>query len=309
MRAVRGTAANDAARDAARQLVGQGYAGLITAATFQPELTHLGVGFYANVGATTEVMEEHRGRLGLPPVFLPTQRVSWVELETGAELHVRCSWPATSCAHPAVLERLVTRGRCRGRLHPALVASYPIGESWPPAPDLRQAHRRTRRVRRWAAAAILLAGVIDLLDAVTPPLRGRLHLVLEFLPLRASVAAGALIAMAGLALIALGRGILRGQRRAWRVAVVPAVGHHRPPPGRRRRLRGVADRAPGARSSSLANRRDFQPAVGLVLAAVGPGRPRVGGLGITLVTTASSSSFIHIRHHHPPPFVDRLGGR
>ena len=45
-------------------------------------------------------------------------------------------------------------------------------------------------------------------------------MVLQFLPLRASVAAGALIAMAGLALIALGRGILRGQRRAWRVAVV-----------------------------------------------------------------------------------------
>ena len=75
-------------------------------------------------------------------------------------------------------------------------------------------------MRRWASAAILLAGIIDLLDAVTPPLRGRLHLVLEFLPLRASVAAGALIAMAGLALVALGRGILRGQRRAWRVSVV-----------------------------------------------------------------------------------------
>ncbi len=75
-------------------------------------------------------------------------------------------------------------------------------------------------MRRWASAAILFAGIIDLLDAITPPLRGRLHVVLEFLPLRASEAAGALIAMAGLALVALGRGILRGQRRAWRVAVV-----------------------------------------------------------------------------------------
>ena len=212
--------ANDAARDAGRRLVGRGYAGLITAATFQSELTHLGVGFYANVGATAEVVEEHRGILGLPPVFLHNQRVSWVELETGAELHVRMLLASNELRSPSVLERVITRGREVRTLHPSLVASYPMGESWPPAPDLHQAHRRTRRVRRWASAAILLAGIIDLLDAITPPLRGRLHLVLEFLPLRASEAAGALIAMAGLALVALGRGILRGQRRAWRVAVV-----------------------------------------------------------------------------------------
>ena len=98
---------------------------------------------------------------------------------------------------PSVLERLVARDRGPRSLHPSLVASYPMGESWPPAPDLRRAHRRTRRVRRWASVAILCAGLIDLLDAITPPLRDRLHLVLEFLPLRASEAAGALIAIAG----------------------------------------------------------------------------------------------------------------
>ena len=53
-----------------------------------------------------------------------------------------------------------------------------------------------------------------------PRSRGRLHVLLEFLPLRATVAAGTLVALAGLALIALGRGILRGQRLAWRVALV-----------------------------------------------------------------------------------------
>jgi lysylphosphatidylglycerol synthetase-like protein (DUF2156 family) len=216
--------ANDTARDAGRRLVGRGYAGLITAATFQSELTHLGVGFYANVGATAEVVEEHAGRLGLPPVFVHSQRVSWVELETGAELHARMLLARNELPSPSVLERMIRRGRSSRSLHPAVVASYPMGDSWPPAPDLRLAHRRTRRVRRWASAAILFAGIVDLLDAVTPPLRGRLHAVLEFLPLRASVAAGALIAMAGLALVALGRGILRGQRRAWRVAVVLLAG-------------------------------------------------------------------------------------
>ena len=194
-------------------------------------------------------------------------------------------------------------------LHPALVASYPIGESWPPAPDLRQAHRRTRRVRRWASAAILLAGVIDLLDAITPPLRGRLHLVLEFLPLRASEAAGALIAMAGLALLALGRGILRGQRRAWRVAVVLLSGTI------------VLHLVAGADFEEsliaglvlvilLVNRRDFQAAsdqssLRSALIALG-----VAGLGIT-----AGDHRLHraLHPHRPPPrphpVVDSLVGR
>jgi len=212
--------ANDTARDDARRLVAQGYAGVITAATFKSELTNLGTGFYANVGATTEVVAEHRGRLGLPPVFLHSQWVSWVELESGAELHARMLLAHNELPSPSRLERVVTRGRTGGTLHPALVASYPVGASWPSAPDLRQAHRRTRRVRRWAAGAILITGFLDVLDSITPPLRGRLHVLEQYLPLRASVAAGALVAMAGLALIALGRGILRGQRRAWRVAAV-----------------------------------------------------------------------------------------
>ncbi len=212
--------ANDTARDDARRMLRQGYAGLITAATFKSELTNLGSGFYANVGASTEVVAEHHGRLGLPPVFLHSQWVSWVELESGAELHVRMLLAHNQLPSPSRLEQVITRDRIDTSLRPALVASYPVGDSWPRASDLRQAHRRTRRVRRLAAAAILITGIIDVLDSITPPLRGRLHVLEAFLPLRASVAAGALVAMAGLALIALGRGILRGQRRAWRVSVV-----------------------------------------------------------------------------------------
>jgi lysylphosphatidylglycerol synthetase-like protein (DUF2156 family) len=300
-------AANDRARDAGRRLVGRGYAGLITAATFQSELTHLGVGFYANVGATGEVVEEQRGRLGLPPVFVHYQRISWVELETGAELHARMLLARRELRSPSLLERMVTRGRTARTLHPSLVASYPIGQSWPPAPDLRQAHRRTRRVRRWASAAILVAGIIDLLDAITPPLRGRLHLVLEYLPLRASEAAGALIAMAGLALVALGRGILRGQRRAWRVSVILLAGTiilH---------LVAGADFeeslvALGVLILLLVNRRDFQAAsdgssLRSALVALG-----VGLVGITVLTAASLELFIHLDHdqHSPLPWWTAL---
>ncbi len=289
--------ANDTARDDGRRLVGRGYAGLITAATFQSELTHLGVGFYANVGATAEVVEEHRGRLGLPPVFLQNQRVSWVELETGAELHVRMLVARNELPSPNVLERLITRGRHVRSLHPSLVASYPVGDSWPPAPDLRQAHRRARRVRRWSSAAILFAGVVDLIDAITPPLRGRLHVVLEFLPLRASVAAGALIAMAGLALVALGRGILRGQRRAWRVSVVLLSGtivlHLIAGADFEESLFAVA-----VLVLLLVNRRDFQSASDWSSLRSALVALAAGLVGITLLTTASIELFIHIGRHH-----------
>jgi lysylphosphatidylglycerol synthetase-like protein (DUF2156 family) len=212
--------ANDTARDAGRRLVGLGYAGLITGATFQSELTNLGVGFYANVGATAEVVDEHPGKLGLPPIFLHIQRISWIELETGADLHVRLLLAARELPSSSLLERMAGIRRAVHVVHPVMVASYPKGDSWPHAPNLRQAHRRTRRVRRVAAMAILFAGLVDVLDAITPPLRARLHVLLEFLPLRATVAAGTLVALSGLALIALGRGVLRGQRLAWQVAMV-----------------------------------------------------------------------------------------
>ncbi|HXW32540.1 MAG TPA: phosphatidylglycerol lysyltransferase domain-containing protein, partial [Acidimicrobiales bacterium] len=290
-------ATNDTARDAARRLVGDGADGLITASTFEPELTHLGVGFFANVGASTGVTEEHRGRLGLPPVFVATEQVSWIELETGAELHVRLMLGRRDLPSPSRLEAFATRGRVAGDLRPQLVASHPAGGSWPPPPDLRQAHRRTRRVRRWAAAAILVAGVIDLLDAVTPPLRNRLHIVLEYLPLRASEAAGALVAVAGLGLVALGRGILRGQNRAWRVAVALLAGtvvlHLAAGGDVEESLIALAVLA-----LLVTNRREFQSSsdwASLRNALIALG---VGWVGMALLAVGSLELVVHLHHHH-----------
>lgn len=227
---------NDASRDEARQLLDEQYVGLVTGATFDPEFTTLGPGFFANVGASTDVVRERPSRFGLPPTFLESTRLSWVEIEAGAELHARMEVGRQDRASPSVLERLVVRSTDdapreelgRGRdyaargegLRPVQVASFPQGASWPPAPDLRRAYRRTRRGRRLAAALILLAGAISVIDALTPPLRGRLHVLREVLPLEASVTANTVLVITGLGLLALGRGILRGQRRAWWVAVV-----------------------------------------------------------------------------------------
>jgi lysylphosphatidylglycerol synthetase-like protein (DUF2156 family) len=215
-----GGTANDAGRDAGRVLGTDGYAALITGATLQAELTHLSPGVFACAGAAGDVVEERPGRFGMLPVFLHCRQLSWVELETGAELHARLLLARSEITPVTLLERIAARERRVHDHHPEVVAAYPHGASWPPGPDLQALRRRSRRVRRWASGAIAVAGIADLLSAVTPPLRSRLHLVLEVLPLGATQAAGAVVALAGIGLLALARGVRRGQHRAWAISSV-----------------------------------------------------------------------------------------
>jgi len=213
------------ALDEARAVVAGGATGLITGGRLRAELTHLGAGFFACPGGTTELVREHRGRVGLPPVFLHHRQASWIELETGADLHVRLILADVDLPMSTTLERVVTGYRVvkgykpAADLHPTMVASWPHGASWPPAPSIAADRVRVRRVRRMAAGAIFLAGLVDLLVAVSRPAASHLHLVREYLPLGVVQAAAALVALSGIGLMMLARGVLRGQRRAWVVAV------------------------------------------------------------------------------------------
>ncbi len=122
-----GTTANDPARAVARALVERGYSGFVTGATLQAELTHLGRSFFACAGTTGEVVEEHAGRLGLPPVFLHHRQFAWVEIETGAELHARLLLGRADVRPATVLERLAARYRPAHDTHPIVVAAHPNG--------------------------------------------------------------------------------------------------------------------------------------------------------------------------------------
>ncbi|HZT66563.1 MAG TPA: phosphatidylglycerol lysyltransferase domain-containing protein [Acidimicrobiales bacterium] len=215
------TAINTAARSEARALVTSGHAGLITGHTLRPELTHLGAGFFASTGAAGEVVEEHQSWLWLPSVFLAHRLLSWVELEAGADLHVRLLHARLDLAGATVLERVAARHRAVRDPHPAVVATFPQGESWPPEAD---PGLRLRRVRRLAAAAMAVVGLVDLVSAVTPPLRDRLEILRDVVPLAASQTADALVALVGLALLFLARGIRRGQRQAWTASLALLAG-------------------------------------------------------------------------------------
>ena len=214
--------ANDAAREAARPILEDGGVGLVTGHTLQPELTRVGTGFYANSGACGEVVEERASRLGLPPVFVHVQQVSWVEIEAGAQVHARLLLARSYLRPVTVLERFAAGRLPRSGSAPAVVASFPGGVVWPRVSDPA---RSLRRVRRLAAAGIALLGLTDLVSAVVPPqVRGRLHPLLGYIPLGVSEAAGALVALAGVGLIALARGVRRGQRSAWLVSIMLLAG-------------------------------------------------------------------------------------
>jgi lysylphosphatidylglycerol synthetase-like protein (DUF2156 family) len=211
--------------DVTRAAIHSGAAGVIVGGALVPELTQLDSGFFACPGATSEIVHEHRGRFGLPPTFLHHRQESVLELETGADLHIRLMHAEVDLPLSTLGERLLTqdavvKGRTKAAdLHPELVASWPGGASWPPAPDVAADRISVRRIRRIAATALFAAGLIDLLSSVTTPVRAHLHLISQYLPIEVVQAAGALVAISGIGMIMLSRGVLKGQRRSWLVAV------------------------------------------------------------------------------------------
>lgn len=79
--------------------------------------------------------------------------------------------------------------------------------------------RSRRRKRRIAAAVIAATGLIAVVSALTRPLRNRLRIVTDVFSVGAVRAANGLVAAAGIGLLLLARAILRGQRRAWWLAL------------------------------------------------------------------------------------------
>src|SRR5262245_38055895 len=201
---------NDAPRGVAVGLAAGGGAGLITGHTGRAELTDLGGGaFYANCGAAGRVVERVDTWGGLPRVYAARQRCSWVELEAGAALRVRLWHGARDLPEQTFLERLATRRKARAHWPPVEVAEHPGTVTWPSAGDATARRRRTRRI---AAAAIAFAGLMSLVSAVTVPIASRLEALDNFAPIAVPEVAGALVAMAGLGLLLLARGVRRGRR-------------------------------------------------------------------------------------------------
>ena len=86
-----------------------------------------------------------------------------------------------------------------------------------------QPWRRRERTRSIAAAAVAVVGVLGILSAISPPLRGRLTLILELLPFHVPRAAATTLVLVSFALLLTARGLRRGQRLAWGATLVLLV--------------------------------------------------------------------------------------
>jgi lysylphosphatidylglycerol synthetase-like protein (DUF2156 family)/UDP-2,3-diacylglucosamine pyrophosphatase LpxH len=214
----RGIALNGAPRARAAHLVASGYAGYVSGHTHQPELAGVPGGFYANCGSGGRMVSRRQARLGLPPVYLRARHISYLVLEnepTG--LVVRLVYRRAPERDGTWLERLLAVPDPSSVSQLAVVATYPDGGSWPMPPA--EAGSPSRRPRRLAAVALGLLGLLNLVSALTPPLRDRLDGLGEAVPQSIPAAAGALAALSGVGLLLVALGVRRGQRRAWVAAV------------------------------------------------------------------------------------------
>ena len=209
------------ALDYARRIVERGGVGAVVGGAPRPALAFLDRGVCAVPGPSRKVLIKREGRFGLPPVFTSVARLGVVEIEAASNVQVRLLGGQTPVARARLLERLVAGpptqvGPPEGT---ATLGSWPHGAPFPVSEDRLLAQRRQRSVRRWASGLIALDGLINVAVTASPPLRSRLHLVRSVLPLGVAQSAAVITAIAGISMIMLARGVRRGQRRAWFVAV------------------------------------------------------------------------------------------
>jgi lysylphosphatidylglycerol synthetase-like protein (DUF2156 family)/UDP-2,3-diacylglucosamine pyrophosphatase LpxH len=224
----RGAHLNGAPRTAATALCADGYAGLVTGHTHQPELTAVPGGFYANSGCGLRCLDLRPARFGLPPVFAPVVRRSWVELDVQHDVRARLLTADTPDGTLTWPERLVLRrtwlpaaaaGGRGGAGALQVVAAVPGHAEWPVREPQLTARARRDRVRRKAAAAVVVVGLLGIVSALTPPLALRLRGLLELLPIELPEGAAAGLVVVGVAMLLLARGLRRGARAAWAVTL------------------------------------------------------------------------------------------
>lgn len=75
--------------------------------------------------------------------------------------------------------------------------------------------RRRDRTRRFAAIVVGTVGAVGILSAISRPLRGRMEIVLEWIPFHATRGAASTLVLVSLALLLTARGLRRGGRLAW----------------------------------------------------------------------------------------------
>jgi UDP-2,3-diacylglucosamine pyrophosphatase LpxH len=147
--AERGYGQNSAARQRADDLIADGYTGYLSGHTHHPELHAHGRGFYGNTGSCTSVVEAIDTIYGMPPVYLRTQQLSWLEITTSdgsatagrhdgtervpvtRDCHAQLKSARVELPGATRFERFLSAARNPHSTAPAAVAAWPEGPDWP----------------------------------------------------------------------------------------------------------------------------------------------------------------------------------
>jgi lysylphosphatidylglycerol synthetase-like protein (DUF2156 family)/UDP-2,3-diacylglucosamine pyrophosphatase LpxH len=210
---------NAPARSQAARLIVQGYAGMISGHTHEPELSVVGNGFYANTGSGTASVVSRRARLRLPHPFITLHRFSYVEMTGGTVLGLTLWLREVPVRSPVLLERLALAPSKVDMTTTTAVGALPNGPTWPLDDSGLKRWVIRRRVRRVAATVLLAAGVLNVVFAALWRIRGT-RSVDHWLPFGVHPLSVAEALVGGLALCGLARGVRRGLRPAWIASIV-----------------------------------------------------------------------------------------
>ncbi len=207
--------------DAAR-LVAQGYAGMISGHTHEPELSVVGNGFYANTGSGTASVAGRPSRLRLPHPFITVNRFSYVELTGGAVLGLKLWLREDPVRSPVLLERLALAPGKVDLTTTAVAGALPNGPTWPLNDSGLKRWVVRRRVRRLAAGILLLSGLLNVVFAALWHVQST-RSVDYWLPFGVHPLSVVEALVGGLALLGLARGVRRGLRPVWVATIVLLV--------------------------------------------------------------------------------------
>jgi lysyl-tRNA synthetase class 2 len=121
-----------------------------------------------------------------------------------------------------LLERLAMAHVRHGQTTTQMVASLPNGPTWTNEAQALSHWSRSRRVRQWAAAILLVAGFLNILFALLFDVSSTLPAD-QWFPLGIGRLDGMTAIVGGLALVGLSRGVRHGYRSAWAVAILVLV--------------------------------------------------------------------------------------
>jgi UDP-2,3-diacylglucosamine pyrophosphatase LpxH len=161
----RGYSQNSAARERADELIADGYTGYLSGHTHHPELHAHGDGFYGNTGSCTSVVESIETIYGMPPVYLRTQQLSWLEItatpacgegESSGQVvvsrpcHAQLKSARVELAGATRFERFLASARNPHSATAKSVAAWPEGPDWPS----EEHHLKRRRLKKAAKRAV-----------------------------------------------------------------------------------------------------------------------------------------------------------